>query len=324
MKECILFAYGFDGAGAGHSLEKGEISKKIKDKELAWVHMDANYPETKEWLEREISYLDPFIISALLADETRPRATIIKDGIILILRGVNLNKNSDPEDMVSIRIWIDKHRIISIQKRQLKAVLDIEKKLIEGRGPKDSGEFLSSLILRLSERMEPVIRTMDEATDDVEEAITEVADTKKREDITTIRKRAIILKRYITPQRDAIAKLVTAAEPKWISDLNKRHLQESYNNISRHVEDLDAIRERAQIVKDEIANIMADRLNKNMYFLSVIAAIFLPLGFLTGLFGINVGGMPGAENNSAFYIFSGLLITLVIVQFYVFKKLKWF
>ena len=66
------------------------------------------------------------------------------------------------------------------------------------------------------------------------------------------------------------------------------------------------------------------RLNKNMYILSVISAIFLPLGFLTGLLGINVGGIPGAENVDAFWIFSGGLVTLVIGLLSLFKVLKWF
>jgi zinc transporter len=58
--------------------------------------------------------------------------------------------------------------------------------------------------------------------------------------------------------------------------------------------------------------------------LSVIAAIFLPLGFLTGLLGINVGGIPGADNPHAFLIFSAMLVIVVFLQVLLFKKLKWF
>ena len=84
------------------------------------------------------------------------------------------------------------------------------------------------------------------------------------------------------------------------------------------------IRERAQVVKDELQNMLADRLNKNMYVLSVIAAIFLPLGFLTGLLGINVGGIPGADNSMSFLIFCGILTAIVVFQIWLFKKMKWF
>jgi len=90
----------------------------------------------------------------------------------------------------------------------------------------------------------------------------------------------------------------------------------------RYVEELDAIRERAQIIKDELANIIVDRLNKNTYVLSVIAAIFLPLGFLTGLLGINVGGIPGVGNPTAFTVFCILLLILVAIQILIFRKFK--
>ena len=49
----------------------------------------------------------------------------VGEGVLLILRGVILNENASPEDMVSIRLWIDPHRIISLQRRKLKAVGDL-------------------------------------------------------------------------------------------------------------------------------------------------------------------------------------------------------
>jgi len=92
----------------------------------------------------------------------------------------------------------------------------------------------------------------------------------------------------------------------------------------RYIEELEAIRERAQIVKDELSNILTEKLNKNMYVLSIIGAIFLPLGFLTGLLGINVGGIPGANYENAFSIFLAILFIIVFIQVFIFKKYKWF
>ncbi|PHZ83554.1 zinc transporter ZntB [Paremcibacter congregatus] len=319
----ILMAYEFDGVGGGRALIENEVGAALKDKHLAWVHLDMKKEGTKPWLEKEISYLDPHIVNALLADETRPRVTEIGDGALIILRGVNLNENADPEDMVSIRLWIDKERIISLQRRPLKAVADMAEKIIQGKGPENAGEFVSQLVSRLFERMEPALLSLDDMTDRVEEEILEGPDVSLRETIINIRKRAIIFRRYMAPQKDAIGHF-RLCNFDWLDAKDKRHLQESQDRVMRYVEDLDAIRERAQIVKDELANMIADRLNKNMYILSVIAAIFLPLGFFTGLLGINVGGIPGADNADAFWIFCGLLVSIVALQVWLFKKLKWF
>lgn len=323
MSDHVLMSYAFDGNGGAEPLEGTNISDRIKADEIAWVHMDAAHPETRDWLEKEISYLDPYITEALLAEETSPRMTHIGDGILLILRGVNLNENADPEDMVSIRLWIDPHRIISVRIRQLKAVRDIEQKLLAGKGPKNAGEFVAMLVGNMFARIEKVLATLDDATDHIEEQILESADTSLRHAIIQTRKQAIIFRRYMAPQRDAVMQLHTL-DVDWLSDKDRRSLQESFNQVKRYVEDLDTIRERAQIVKDELATILSDKLNKNMYILSVIAAIFLPLGFLTGLLGINIGGIPGAEAENAFWYFSGGLVVLVGFQVWLFRKLDWF
>lgn len=323
MNQHILLAYSFEETGQVKPIGADAISKYIQDDQLAWIHMDANHPDTKKWLEKQMSYLDPYIIDALLADETRPRSTQINDGLLLNLRGVNLNENASPEDMVSIRLWIDKHRIISVRRRKLKAIEDIKNKIELGKGPKNSGQFLCMLISSLFERMNPVLGQLDDTTDDIEERILESLGSDLRESIVAVRKRAIMFRRYLAPQREAIAQL-KMSDLSWLTELHKRHLQELHNHITRYIEDLDAVRERAQIVKDELANMLADKLNKNMYMLSVIAAIFLPLGFLTGLLGINVGGIPGTENPDAFWIFSGLLVFLIVLQAITFKLLRWF
>jgi len=323
MTEAIIFSYAFDNQGGGTALKGEQISETLHDEALGWVHMDANHPDTRPWLEKEVGYLDLYIIDALLAEETRPRMVQIGDGVLLILRGVNLNEHAEPEDMVSIRLWVDPHRIISLRKRKLLAIRDIEAQLLEGKGPKDAGQFVCMLSARMFERMEPVLAELDDTTDEIEERILEETNGQLRESIVHVRKQAIIFRRYIAPQREAIGQL-RMADLTWLNEGHKRHLQEVYNHVTRYVEDLDAVRERAQVIKDELANSMADKLNRNMYVLSVIAAIFLPLGFLTGLLGINVGGIPGADNADAFVIFSEILLALVIAQVALFKWLKWF
>lgn len=319
----ILFAWGFDGQGGGSALAGEDISRTLRADALAWVHLDATHPDTRGWLQREVNYLDELILDALLAGETRPRYAENGEGVLLILRGMNLNEGADPEDMVSMRLWIDAHRIISLERRRLKAVRDIGERLQQGHGPGNAGDFLVQVAARLFERMEPVLSALDEETDTLEEKIMDHPDPSERQAIVAIRRQAILFRRYISPQRDVIQAVRTLDMP-WLSTAHRRHLQESHDRLIRYVEDLDAIRERAQIIKDELVNALSDRLNRNMYILSVIAAVFLPLGFLTGLLGVNVGGIPGSDNPDAFMIFSVALLVLVAGQVALFRKLKWF
>lgn len=318
----ILKAYSLDKNKLGQKLSNTEISQEIKSDNLAWVHLDANHEHTKKWLSKECKYLDSIIIGGLLAEETRPRMEQIGNGIFLIIRCVNLNENANPEDMISIRMWIDPQRIITVQKRNTKSINDVEDAILSNQAPQDAGDFLCILLSNIFKRMEPILGSLDEIMDDVEEELIENPNTDLRNKLSNTRKQAIIFRRYLMPQRDAFSAL-RIANLDWLNTTHKRKLQENYDHTMRYIEDLEAVRERAQIVKDELSNLLADKINKNMYVLSVIAAIFLPLGFLTGLLGINVGGIPASNNPHGFYFVSAILLFLVLLQIWLFKKRKW-
>lgn len=319
----ILKAYSLDKENFGKKLEPKELAKETKSSKLDWIHLDANKEETKIWLLKECKYLDSIIVNALLAEETRPRVEKINDGIFLIVRCVNLNEGSKEQDLVSIRMWIDENRIISLQKRGAKSIDDIEKLIISGYEIKDSGDFLCLLLSYIFKRFETVLSNLDDEMDDVEEKLIDNPNPDLRNDLVGIRMKAISFRRYMIPQRDAVSNL-RLLDLSWIGSFYQRQLQENYDQLLRYVEDLDAMRERSQIIKEELTNALSDKINKNMYILSVIASVFLPLTFLTGLLGVNVGGIPGAENLNAFYIFCISLVFIIIFQVLIFRKLKWF
>lgn len=319
----ILKSYSLVKNASTEELSSQILSEEIRSSNLAWAHLDATNPKTKEWLMKECNYLDHIIVNGLLADETRPRIEKINDGLFMILRCVNLNENADPEDMISIRLWIDPNRIISVQKRNTKSIEDMEKLILSGHAPNNAGDFLCLLLNSIFKRMEPILGSLDTIMDEVEAALLENPSADLRGDLVNIRKQAIIFRRFMMPQREVFSELRFISIP-WISELQRRELQENYDHSMRYVEDLDSLKDRAQIIKDELSNLLSDKINKNMYILSVIAAIFLPLSFLTGLLGTNIRGIPGANHPYAFYIFSFILLTVVTFQVFLFKKLKWF
>jgi len=157
VSDHILFAHLLSPDGTGVPLEKDNIGQALRSKSLSWVHLDADHEDTNKWLSAELGDLDPFMVSALIADETRPRMTQINDCAIVILRGVNLNTGEEEEDMVSVRLFIDKFRILSLQKRKLRSIDSIKESVEKGKGPKQVGAFLSRLIGRLTERFESVL-----------------------------------------------------------------------------------------------------------------------------------------------------------------------
>jgi zinc transporter len=309
----------------GHWREIGwdEIRSWRPGQGLLWVHIDRAGEQAKAWVRGE-SGLDPLVSENLLAEETRPRALEVEGNLLVNLRGVNLSPNADPDDMVSLRLWLESERIVSARHRPLMAVNDIRERIARGRGPKDSGDFLVEVAGRLVDRMSPVIEALDEAEDELEAEIVTGATRQIRATLAELRRQAIGLRRYLAPQREAMARIL--GEPvAWLDARHKAQLRETSDRVLRYVEDLDAIRERAAIIQDEVANRVSESINKNMYMLAIVATILLPLGFITGLLGVNIDGLPFSRDAPwAFAAMTTLLAILVGIEIVIMRRLKWF
>ena len=318
--------YGFKlngkgGAEAVSSQSSANLRTLIASHELTWFHIDTQHPEAESLL-LETLQLDSLVCEALLADETRPRLVDNENSALIILRGVNLNQGAQPEDMVSLRIWITATSIISGGRRPLKALRDIVAAFDNGQGPGDAGEWLTEICVELYDNMQSAVTGLVEETDKLEEDVSQKQDEAVREAILDIRKRAMILRRYITPQKDVVNYL-RESQLSWLNPYCRRRLVEVTDWLTRYCEELDSVRERAQVIKDELTAAMNDRLNRNLYLLSIVAAIALPLGILTGLFGINIGGMPGVDSPYAFAGFTVALIVLVVAELVYLRKKRW-
>lgn len=108
-----------------------------------------------------------------------------------------------------------------------------------------------------------------------------------------------------------------------LSTHNLESIRETQMVLMRISEELDAVRDRAQIVQEQIVEQRAEEMNMRLFVLSIISALFLPLGFITGLFGVNVGGMPGVESPYAFLILCLVMVGLSGGLFWAFRKMGW-
>ena len=317
----LVHALLLDGEGGARELGWDGVREHEASQGTLWVHLEANHPGAQAWL-REESGIDEVVCEALLAQDTRPRSAAVGDGLQVLLRGVNLNEGAEPEDMISVRLWLTPGRIVTTRLRRLRSVDDLREALAAGEGPRSGSDLLASLGQRLVERMREVIDAIEAAVDELEEAVITEQGGRLRSRLAAARRQAVALRRYLAPQRDAVARLATEASP-LLDDHDRLRLRETADATTRYVEDLDLARERAAVVYEELAGRLSEQMNGRMYVLSIVAALFLPLGFLTGLLGVNVGGIPGAESPWGFAIVCGLMLMLVGVQVWLLRRRHW-
>ena len=318
----LLFAYVLDGRGGARGLDWAGIEAWRPEDGTLWAHLDRTGARARSWVTDDTGIDEATTRTLLMPAATRPRVQRIGNGLMVILRAINLNPGDDPDDMVGLHMWIDPHRIITLRRRRLMAGAAVQGLLLQNAGPKGPGDFLAEIAEQLLEPIVPVVSKLDEAVDEIQTELLTSTDAPLRKRLHGVREEAITLRRYLAPQRDAMSRL-QSEHLDWIGDLDRAYLRETADRTLRFVEDLDSIRERAAIAQDELNNRANDQMNRTMYLLTVVATLLLPASLLTGLLGINVGGVPGVEWKWAFAVVAILIPALAALQFFALRWLKW-
>jgi len=320
----LLHAFVLDGRGGARSISRDELdSLQLGEQESLWLHWDRGQVQSQRWL-RENSGLDEFSCDLLLEENTRPRLLPLPNSEMLIfLRGINRNPGAEPEDMVSVRIFADARRVISLRLRPLLATDALIADLLAGKGPKTSSELLLELARHLTSRVDDLVAELSELLDGEEDALDD--DERYRPDhglMLQVRRRAASLRRFLAPQRDLYAQLARNRQP-WFVEDDDDYWNELNNRLTRYLEELELLRERVGLVLEAENRRLGERMNRIMYRFTVITGLFLPLTFLTGLLGINVGGIPGSESPIGFFVACGLMILLAVGQVLLFRRWRW-
>ncbi|WP_086980956.1 zinc transporter ZntB [Vibrio aphrogenes] len=280
-----------------------------------WYHCQREAKELRHWLLA--NDFETGVVDSLLADDTRPRFELFEDqSFLLIMRGVNLNEGAMPDDMLSVRILWHKGILISTRKISSKAITEIRQALDEQRGPKTTARLLLAIIDGLNQNIAHFLDTVEDQLFEIEEG------NGNHHDLHVIHKRLLKLRRFMKPQRYAHDDFLEVQHPE-MEDVELK-MRNSLDTVIRINESIDFYLEQIQLIKADIEQDQAEKMNRNTYLFTVIAAIFLPVSFLTGLLGINIGGIPGVDNPMAFMVFCVGLVVTFIFEFILLRWLKFF
>ncbi len=316
-----LFAHVLDGRGGSRAIDAESVFTWTPEDGQLWVHVDLTDPATHGWLS-SLPSVDEEVLGALVAEDSRPRTLVLHDGVLMNLRDVSGNADGDPEDMVAVRLWIQPDCLISAQRRALQTPSAVSKTLQQGKGPASVGELLVEAIRILAHLAEPQIDRLEDHVDHLEESVFDCDPNELRDPLAECRQTIIHMRRFLHPQSNAIADLA-GARGSWMSAEERESLHHLADRVTRQVEDLEAMRERASVVQDQLASTQSAQLERRMFLVSIIATLFLPLTLVSGLLGANVGGIPLAGSNQGFLIICGVTFALGVAQWIVLRRLKW-
>lgn len=318
------YSVAFDGKGGANLLSEKEKFEPLEKNAFFWRNLDYKAPETFSTLVEKYG-LAPDVVEALCDENTRPRFFRYGEGIVLILRGINYNQGSEPDDMVSLRVWIDKNKVITLSHRRLKIICNLCKNLEKEPAAKSPMQFILHLIEKMVGEINDFVIDISEATSDLEEKIIDIdalGDFEIRNEISNLRRKIITIRRYTAPQRDVFMLL---QNEKWdlLTEEDRNDIREIYNDITKIIEDLDYCRDHLSVFHEELQSKMSISMTKTMYMISIVMVIFTPLTMLTGLLGINVRGIPYAESQYAFWGVCAVMVMISTILFFLMKRLRW-
>lgn len=318
----LLHAFVLDGKGGARQLDWDGVRSWTAADGVLWLSLDYTKADAQAWLANE-SQIDPVMRDALVEDDPRPRAVTHGSDLFLIVRGINQNLDATPEDMISVRVWAEPSRVLTMRHRVSKSLESIASDALRRAAPHDAAGVIVALVDRIVEHVARRVDTLEDAISASEDQILTETRGELRAQLADHRRRAIALRRFLAPQREALARLA-AVELPWFGDDHHERIAEAANQMTRTVEELDAARERAAVTQEELASRLAEMTNQRLYILSIITAVFLPIGFVCALLGVNVGGIPFKDDDWAFWALVAVFVVGVAAQLWLFRKKGWF
>jgi zinc transporter len=284
---------------------------------LHWLHFDGRKAESRAWLSAEQT-IEEVARNALVAAETRPRCESFTHGVLINLRGLGETPDDDPDPLVSIRLWVEARRVISFTYRSPLFLEPVIGAFMAG-GIKDPGDLIAAFADTITQQLNPHIADIGDELDTCELALDQPGALASRHRVSSARSRAIAYRRFVIPQRTALETLA-AVPHDWLDKQDRLHLREAADRAARMAEELESVRERAALMHDQLTDLRAEQIDSRALLVSIIALVFLPLTFLTGLLGMNVDGIPFAHAPWAFWgvvafcVVMGLLVGVYFIR----------
>jgi zinc transporter len=287
------------------------------DADLVWVHLCVSDDHARAWLTDE-AHLPDYVVEGLVAVETRPRCTAMADGALINLRGMT-EGDMGSDLLASVRIFARAGRVYSVMRVPLRALDHVCAGVKRGEIV-DPGDLIAEFASAITEDLDPVVADLGDRLDVCETKIEATRAFRLRQRVNRVRIEAIGYRRFLFPQRTALERLA-GLPAEWLHDDDRLHLNSAADRAARMAEEVEAIRERAGLMHETLTDLRGELIDQRSLVIAIAALVFLPLTFITGLYGMNVDGLWLAKEPWAFDAIVGLCATIALgVTGYFFRQ----
>ncbi|MFC1920635.1 magnesium/cobalt transporter CorA [Chloroflexota bacterium] len=297
-----------------HELSEEDIKNAFESGTgLLWVDIEGDAEEEVRLMNEPFKF-HHLVISDCLSTLTHPpKVDSFDNYIFLIVHGINYSSDSDIVETAQIEMFIGKHYVFSHHTLPVFSTNAVQHMIeADGRPMKRGSDFFAHYIIdALIDNVMPTIDSMSDVTDDIEEEAIHNPRKETLQAILRLKRSTMRLHRVMAPQREILNRL-SRREFSIISEEAQIFYRDIYDHLVR-IEDLNLnIRDRADNALSTYLSSIANRQNETMRILSIVAAIFMPLTLLAGIYGMNFEYMPELTWRWGYFAVLGLMAIAII------------
>ncbi|MFZ1415583.1 MAG: CorA family divalent cation transporter [Defluviicoccus sp.] len=294
--------------GASVAIDIGSISPLEPPDRSVWLHFNLNDGRARNWIG-SCAWLPDDARERLLSSDRNAHLEASDNAIAGVFTDVF---SDDPERFGFLSVYVDQHCLISGRRHPLSAVGHLHNDLSAGLPINSTPVLFNRLFSHLVATRAKAVAEFAAAIDDAEDRV--FAGEYRDVRLGQHRRGMARLRRQMIADRHAFADFFTHP-PAWWPKSATKDLRRIAGNLTSNVQDLELAADRARLVSEEINSRQVERTNRNLYFVSMAAAVFLPMTVISGMFGMNVGGLPWVEDANGFRWVMGCMAAAVALAF---------
>lgn len=309
----------FDGKGGVTRTDPSDKPPTVPPRGFYVVSGNSRSPEYKAWLNGEIG---DYNADFLTVPTTKARCTVLDDRAVVSMRVAKPGGDQDDISRQLLTMWIEKGRIIIASELNIADFLGLTQWGLSHHAPVSPADLVTRLGLRSADRLEPLIEKMGDRLDDIEEGLIAKGAAETNDRLASLRTTLINFRRLVWPLRDVLNTL-EIEDLSFFTDKDRMKLREASGRAARLGEELQALSERAVLVHEQIADSRSEEMNRSMLLLAAVTVVFMPLTLITGILGMNVTGIPFAENLHSFWVVCVGLFLIAAGLVWMMRKRHW-
>lgn len=321
----MICGYRFIPGLPGQPIESAQIKPWLASQpegacqEFLWLHFNLSNAAAEKWLQSNLNLSGQFF-EALHEGSQSTRIEYTDGTLIGVVNDVLFDFSFNASDTATLWMSADRHLLISARIKPLRSIDKLRAHVKSGEIFRSPVDLMVSLLRDQADVLVQIVREATSKVDVEEDKLLTYRPKLKLGDLGVLRRVLVRLCRLLAPEPAALFRLLNRP-PEWISPHDIQDLRQSTEEFSAVLSDISALVERVKLLQEEVAARVNEQTNRSVYILTMVTVLALPVNIIAGLMGMNVGGIPLAQNLHGFWlVVAMIMLILVVAAAWAFRK----